>query len=572
MRQGLLYSQIGYDIGDPMKAYFRSDRKEALGENAYFTVVNQANEETFSHKPSFFGEKWNTYWWVLDFSGIQEPCTIKIHLFDDSNVEIKTSSPIQIDFNLIWNKTIKSVALDALEERAKRARNQIGWKDCGSDFREVSSVTPPIIALCDLLNKAFEEFTLEEQERIQKQIMVGCDYLCGLMDVAERFGLPKGSIVHDVPNFMITIPGDLGNSVVALTKAATNLSELYPEKAGLYLSHAKATYDYILNELEPIGYVGINYEAHGMEDGQELPNEFMTRDLLLFMWGGILLWKAGQKQYENDVLRFAEQIMARQIPESEAEDGLYGHFYLFDSLKISEKTWCHHHVGHDTGGILPNYLIPFFEMYDIWYNHKDSKLWEKMIVDFATGYFIPACQKNPFHLLPIGYYKNEGWLNFCGPWHGFNATIGFSAKLALELRSFVEDDTLIDIAVSAVQWICGANAGLTSDSFDSCVFWKEEIPQEEALSYSQIVGIGTRSVRCWTDIVGTIPNGFCVNPQFQFKVKPSASNDEPIRYTDEDWIPHSAGFISALIALNGRHFWRYTQPRSREVIAFNKRK
>ena len=53
----------------------------------------------------------------------------------------------------------------------------------------------------------------------------------------------------------------------------------------------------------------------------------------------------------------------------------------------------------------------------------------------------------------------------------------------------------------------------------------------------------------WSGIIGTIPNGFDVNPQFQITVKPTRAADGPWLYTDEDWGPHAGGWISGLTHL-----------------------
>jgi hypothetical protein len=97
-----------------------------------------------------------------------------------------------------------------------------------------------------------------------------------------------------------------------------------------------------------------------------------------------------------------------------------------------------------------------------------------------------------------------------------------------------------------MQWIAGLHAGITRESFDGCTKWRDDIPAGTALPYSQIHGIGRRSVGTWLDIPGTIPNGFCTNRQFQLEVEPTVENDGPWRYTDEDWITHAGGWLSAV--------------------------
>ena len=68
--------------------------------------------------------------------------------------------------------------------------------------------------------------------------------------------------------------------------------------------------------------------------------------------------------------------------------------------------------------------------------------------------------------------------------------------------------------------------------------------------------MGRQSVGNWTGIRGTIPNGFSTNPQFKLVVEPTVENDGPWLYTDEDWIPHGAGWLSALAHMRWTRFLR----------------
>jgi hypothetical protein len=203
-------------------------------------------------------------------------------------------------------------------------------------------------------------------------------------------------------------------------------------------------------------------------------------------------------------------------------------------------------VGHDTGSIFPHYLVPFMEMLTRWYDHPDAAQWREAIQKFAYGYFLPACRQNPFYLLPEGYFAGQGLLTFCGPWHGINASLLFGATLAARLEMFTGDRSFRQIATGNIQWIAGLNAGITREAMQGCVIWKEDIEPGIALPYSQIQGVGQRSISSWTGIPGTIVNGFSTNPQFQLVVEPSVENDGPWLYTDEDWIPHSGGWVSAI--------------------------
>jgi hypothetical protein len=269
----------------------------------------------------------------------------------------------------------------------------------------------------------------------------------------------------------------------------------------------------------------------------------------------------GRLEYKTDAVNLARQIMDRQIPESKAEDGLYGHFYEYSDAIFSEKANIHHHVGRDTGGILPHYILGFIELAARFYDHPNAPEWEFAIRNFAYGYFLPACRQNPFYILPEGYFSGEGLLYFCGPWHGMNATLAFAALLASKLENKYHDVSFRDIAVGNLLWITGLNTGITKDSFNGFGLWKADIPEGKARPYSLICGIGTNHVKGWIGIRGSVLNGFSANPQFKLEVPPTLKNDVPSHFTDEDWIPHAAAYVGAMANMR---MWRRLFPEFRK--------
>lgn len=547
---GFLYSQIGYDRKDPKRGLVRSKDRGHLSEKARFQVVNGAGETVLEKPLAYWGEKWHLHWWEADFSELPKGSYVVTVL--DGDETLYKSDEIAVDENRLWDESMVTVAIDQFEARAALARNGRGWKDCGSTLREANSHATSVIGLCDLLNGAVEWLSLDDQDRLKAQIIQGCDYLCLLQDRAEALGLPEGAMVHEIPSGNMVIPGNVAQTVVALARASALLFEDYPEESVDYLARAESAYDYLMTEARPYGKTGFSASNHGAPEGFIPPAEFMTRDLLMMLWGGTELIAQGREKYRPAVLNLVNRILARQISKEKAEDGLYGHFYTFDSCHFSEKANIHHHVGHDTGCTFPHYLIPLINMIrsSLWHEHEGKERWRQAVKDFAYGYFLPACSANPFYLLPEGYFTGEGLLNFCGPWHGINTTYGFAAVLALKLEHFTGDRAFRNISVGNIQWIAGLNAGITADSFEGgCEFWRDDVPPGQAMPYSQICGIGHRFTGNWSHIPGSIPNGFSVNKQFTLDVLPTLEKDEPRLYTDEDWIPHGAAWAAALTAL-----------------------
>ena len=71
-------------------------------------------------------------------------------------------------------------------------------------------------------------------------------------------------------------------------------------------------------------------------------------------------------------------------------------------------------------------------MVKIWPNNPNNEIWKQTVHSFAFNYFIPATNQNPFKILPAGYYKNIGLLNWSGWYHGHNKIFGYAAGLAME--------------------------------------------------------------------------------------------------------------------------------------------
>jgi len=568
---GFLYSQIGYDLGLPMRAVIRAGDKKHVPAGARFGIrrtskigdadKNEPHSEptdTLTGDVKYWGKTWNAHWWTIDFSDVEAPGTYEITVVTKDNERLHKSEPIPIAKNLLWDETVVPVAVEQLEERRRLARNEIGWKDCGAEWREANSHATTIIALCQLAEMGAPWLDNSVLFRIYDQIVHGCTYLGILQDTGEQTGAPEGAVIHEIPNHMDVIPGDSAQASVAFAYAARLLADTRPEEAREFSARALAVTDYLLLEATPHNPSGFSHLNHGTPADFRVPTEFMTRDLAMMMWGCVQLYVGGHVEYKKHAVRLAREVMARQVPKEKAEGGtngdpeLWGHFYTFDSATVTEKSNTHHHFGHDTGSTWPHYMVPLAEMARWFNDHADHARWQKCLKDFAEGYLIPACKTNPFYLLPLGYFEGKGLMSFAGPWHGFNTTIGFASSLATACLGVVEEEFKEDIRqimTGNLQWIAGLHAGITMRSFEGCSAWKPEVEEGVAVPYSQISGVGRRSTGNWTGIKGTIPNGFCVNRQFKLEVEPSKEVDEPLRYTDEDWIPHAAGYLSGLVAV-----------------------
>jgi hypothetical protein len=549
LNTGLLVSQIGYDLRAPMRALYRGP----LPTGASFRLVN-ADGETLLHKPlEDWGECWQSHWWIADFSELNQAGVYTIVL-EGEGLQPVVSDPFEVDQYLLWTKTVLTVGIEQFEQRVERARYGQGWKDCGADWREVGSHTGAIIGLTDLLNIGFEWLGQDDSLRLARQIMHGCDYLVACQQRAEDLGLPAGALVHEMPNHPHLIPQDQGQAVVALARAARYVYEIDRERSLDYLARAAQAYEFYTRRCRPGGLPNFAPMLHGAPPDY-VPTSFMTGDLLMMVWGAVELAKSGKAEYLDEGVRRAGEMLRRQVKKDAPEGEYYGHFYTFEDCLFTEKAFIHHHVGHDTSMFFNHYMAPLMDLLGQLPDHPDAPRWQQAVRDFAYGYFLPACRKNPFYLLPQGYYAGQGLLSFGGPWHGFNVCYGYAAALALKLESFLGDPAFRDIAVGNLQWIAGLNSGMTSASFEGAVMFRAEIPEGEAQAYSHMHGIGTRSVRAWSQIPGSIGNGYCTNRQFHMEVEPTVQNDVPRRYSDEDWIPHAGGWVSGVVHLRQMMGW-----------------
>jgi hypothetical protein len=271
-------------------------------------------------------------------------------------------------------------------------------------------------------------------------------------------------------------------------------------------------------------------------------------------WGALEQWKAeGTDSAKESCITLARQIMERQIIQADAEKDFYGHFREYAGMSHSEKAWSHgivnNQFGADIGQIYPNYLMPLIEMSALWPDHEDAGKWKDTLRQFTYGYLIPACSSNPFLIIPLGIFGQEGPIWFCGTFHGTNAIYAYTAALALELARLFDEPRLRDIAYGNLQWLAGLNGGITQENLKGCVIFSTDVPENIALPASMMCGIGNRWAGTWFATRGVICNGFSTGKQFVYDVEPKIANDGPFSLTDEDWIPHSAAWITALVRI-----------------------
>jgi len=543
----LTYSQIGYDISMPKNAMVQYSDSSFLSSGATFVLRRVAdNKKVFSGNVQPVYKKWNKYWWRLDFSDCQERGQYYLEIKENKEIILRSRKdlPIIIEENLLWRKTWYATALAHLKQRDSLSyKPEGGWKDCGSTLQEVSSHIIMLNALCDLLELRNKHLTRQQLEEVYEQMVVGANYVALCQDKSIELGYKEGAVVHEVRENLKVVTGNVAKTAMILAKISRLIKDKYPDLAADFKERSIKSYRWIsaygpLLHWENTDNFAITHGApYGMK---KPPKEWMTRDLIMMMWASVELYKCGEIEYKENAIDYAAKIMARQVSKEKAEGGLYGHFYTYDSYEFTEKAnihcgaWNDNYKAYNQGGHFPHYLIPLIEMIDLWPDNQYVERWKQCVHSFAYNYFLPATNQNPFNLLPAGYYKNEGLLNWSGWYHGHNKIFGYAAGLSMEFYNLYKNERFIEIAVGNLQWIAGLHSGFHENN--------------EYFSASMIVGIGNRSKADWDAMLGTITNGFEADGQFKL-TRPSKETDMPVIFGDEGGIHHPAGWISGLTRL-----------------------
>ncbi|MBN2807144.1 MAG: hypothetical protein JXR22_10850 [Prolixibacteraceae bacterium] len=556
---GLLFSQLGYEPHLPVRIMLRLPEKELLPEHAICRLIPCEQGENVETTCKYWGEIWESHWWIAEFESIVREGDWEIEVIDNDRI-LFSDSGLTVKKKVLWDETIEWASVDMLERRRHFTGVGAGWQDAGTLWVESPAQSAMIIALEELLEIRQNDFSDAFLERIYAQITVGCDYLVLTQKKAEEWGFPNGAMSHDIiKHEKDVLPNDVMKAVVALAKAVQLLPEEYSSKKQQYAEVATKAFQWLSTLAKPMGAYGYVKMQRALPEDIEIPSdEWLTRDLLTFCWAAQEMHHLGNDHAMKLAFDLAGKVMERQIPQEKAESGFYGHFREFESMNHSEPSWSHGIVpgvkgaefGADMGGIYPNYLMPMIDLLNKFPQHKNAAKWKETLNDFVYGYLIPACESNPFYLVPQGIFGDEGPLWFCGTFHGTNAIYGYTAALCHRLAKLLDEAKLEQIAYGNLQWLAGLNAGITIESLrKGSVVFSADVPEGLALPVSMICHIGNRWAGTWFQTRGVICNGFSTGEQFKYDVHPKKLNDGPFSFTDEDWIPHSAGWLTGLLRL-----------------------
>lgn len=553
--KGFLVSQVGYVSGNAKKALLRGP--QGFGDGATLVLSGAAGEAgRFAFQP--WGACWGSHWWVADFSSLESPGEFEASA-EAGGKRLLEPESVEIGPDLLYKKLHRWVGWQQYEKRRIMAWKAIqpGWFDAGALWQEVCSHAPSIVGLADLARLTGAKMDPKDLEETLKKVEEGSIYLAKCQDQALKLG-QGASVVHDLSAAPEAVSSsDVFMAALAWSKAAEALKDKKPEAAKDFATRAGQALDWIEKDGQPVSPEFNMPWNQGWPEGQAWPTQWMTRYLMLALWSELLLKAHGFRDREDRIGALTEQILQRKVREAKAEHGLWGHYYSYDDGDVTEKGWSHGMppkgngqnmvFGSDMGAVFAHPLHCFLDGLRLFPQHALAPRWSQALDDFALHYFKPACQDNPFGLLPRGVFGQEGPLHFAGLWHGCNTLYGQAAALAFEFEQRLPGQGFGDLGTANLQWVCGLNAGLTQAGADlGCVFDGYEVPAGRALPVSMIMRIGRRQAGNWTTIKGSVCNGFSTGKQFTYDVPPLKAQDGPSSFTDEDWITHAGGLLMGL--------------------------
>lgn len=546
--KGLLFSQIGYESGHPVRLLIRGGQPEDYSSAA--SVVLRAEKKEFRKSLVYWGPCWGSCWWEVCFPALPAG-SYAVELWDQEKL-LWRDAGLEVGEDILWRKSWRAGAIEMLEARRHFARAKEGWQDAGTLWQESNAHSAMVLGLCEVLERVSDGLSAGDTSRLIEQIRTGCAYLELTRQAASQRGFPSGSLSHDLCGHEeVILPSDAAKAVAAWARAVPLLANHLPDEAALFRQAASQCFQWLNANARPLGNRGFNRRPRGLPNNYQPPaDEWPTRDLWMRAWGALLLVEAGEVSAAPEAWKIIREAMSRQIHEQDAVDGFFGHFREFASHPHGEPAWTHSLVdkqfGVDAGAQFPFCIEALFLAMQRWPDHPDAPLWDASLRRFAYGFLLPACQANPFRIVPIGIFAGEGPVWFGGLWHGMNAVYGLTAALAMSCAAHTDDIRFEEIAIGNLQWIAGLNAGLTAGSLQGSVVYRVDLPPDRALPVSMVCQIGSRWAGSWFATRGVIANGFATGHQFVYDTDPRRSEDAPSSFTDEDWIPHTAGWLTGL--------------------------
>ncbi len=589
----ILESQIGYHPRNVKRVYLRSAQENppAGTLTSEFSVIDaRTRKAVFSGEVKKWGKKWESFWWVLDFT----PLRLQGEYYVQAGKLV--SSVFKVEEDVFRKADLGVIALDQLENRIHQglADTQMPGKyvncspevriylDCSSPYAELEPVGTCVYALFDLHEQLGGKFSEKDRQRMIALAAMGADYFVAAQRHTDD-PLTDGMFYHSLlVNTNDTWAGEIftyldtayGMSLMA--KSYQFFQNTDPARAKRYLEVAKKAWELCsrrpyhtkADRTCPKGCRAIFWNKpdgildtfgrclYNIQDKKwTLPMTLRTRDRLPFVKGSALLFEiTGERKYLDKAVEFADAIMERQFTDWEKPiEGCFGTFYEFEG---DNQTFFHEFMQGGfwwEGNVEAMNLDGFMQLVRLAPAHPRAAAWQNAILTYAGNYARRTTTLNPLGLYPVACYrdeKNGGIKNFQNTLMGSSCLHGFSAKNFLMLGDFLNDASFQGNAIAGVNFIAGLNPGVPNA-------YKETAWDARSL----IKGVG----RSWFGPVeeavtpnGSVPNGFCAAPQFWPNRKRenfiSSQPDKPAGILNskgedqfnEGWILHSHAYVQAV--------------------------
>ncbi|MCL2248077.1 MAG: glycoside hydrolase family 9 protein [Oscillospiraceae bacterium] len=346
----LLISQVGYHKKANKRAFLRSadaPSKKAID----FSVFNASSEKcVYSGTFAYWGEKWGSYWWEAEFSEVSDDGSyyLKTDVTDASNIfTISNDVFISSSGGIEDRIDLAGIAMDQLDARLKKTSDEDalpiegydgeyipGWRDCGTEIRELSSHIITLHGLLDMYesSKIYGKLSESQREQLLRQIKWGAEYIMFSQEHSED-PLYNGRFNHD--SGMQTDYGTTGYhnwhgtayAITALVRTnllfCDNSSSKLSKLASLCLESAKLGYENavfrpynlasdfqgrtdhngnILFDDDMTDFVNeLARVVYDKPDSWCIPTSLKTKDKITFLWACTLLYKATKEDKYRDM-------------------------------------------------------------------------------------------------------------------------------------------------------------------------------------------------------------------------------------------------------------------------------
>ncbi len=603
----ILESQIGYHPRNIKRVYLRSVQESPSQDSlpAEFSVVDaKTGKEVFRGPVTKWGKKWESYWWVLDFTPVRAAGEYHVRAGK------LDSSTFKIDDGVFRETDLAVVALDQLEHRIHQGledkRPGLAGKymncgpdvriymDCGSPYAELEPVGTCVYALMELHDLLGNKFSEADRKRMIELAALGADYFVAAQrhtNDPETDGMFHHSLLvntHDTWAGNIFTYLDTAYGMALMAKAHQWFKERDPERAARYLKTAEKAWRLCVRRPHhtkadrtlPEGCNAYFWNAPaGIQDtfGRcfyniadekwKMPDTLRTRDRLPFVSGSALMFQiTGKQEYLDKAIEFADAIMERQFTDWEHPiEGCFGTFYDFPG---DNNSFFHEFMQGGfwwEGNVESMNLDGFMRLLELAPAHPKAAAWLNTIRTYAENYARKATTVNPLGLYPVACYRDKehgGLKNFQNTLMGSSCVHGFSAKNFMVLGEFLRDARYQTNAIAGVNFIAGLNPGVPN-AYKDTAWDARSLIQGVGKSWFGPAGEPTNTAK------GSVPNGFCASPQFWLPGFKNFIADQPDKPAglinqggglqfNEGWILHSHAYVHGVARLEAPHTLRLT--------------